>query len=79
MLFRSQSFADDSYRRTFADLWQRYDFLRGKPVSLLEHDRRHQGTALGIDDEGALLLRDATGRTQRFRAGETTLQVPEKS
>ena len=79
VLLACQSFADDSYRRTFADLWQRYDFLRGKPVSLLEHDRRHQGTALGIDDEGALLLRDATGRTQRFRAGETTLQVPEKS
>jgi BirA family biotin operon repressor/biotin-[acetyl-CoA-carboxylase] ligase len=70
-----QAFADNSYRDTFADLWQRYDFLRGKHVTLLEHDRRHAGTVLGIDDEGALLLRDEGGRTQRFRAGETTLSA----
>lgn len=73
VLLAYHAFADDSYRATFADLWQRYDFLRGKQVTLLEHDRKHSGTVLGIDDEGALLLRDAAGRTHRFRAGETTL------
>ena len=73
VLLAYRAFADDSYRDGFAALWQRYDFLRGKHVNLLEHDRRHSGTVLGIDDEGALLLRDAAGRTHRFRAGETTL------
>jgi BirA family biotin operon repressor/biotin-[acetyl-CoA-carboxylase] ligase len=73
VLLASRAFADGSYRASFADLWQRYDYLRGKAVTLLEHDRRHAGTVLGIDDEGALLLRDAAGHTQRFRAGETTL------
>jgi biotin-(acetyl-CoA carboxylase) ligase len=28
----------------------------------------------GLDDEGALLLRDEHGHTQRFRAGEVTLE-----
>jgi BirA family biotin operon repressor/biotin-[acetyl-CoA-carboxylase] ligase len=35
---------------------------------------QHTGTARGIDDEGALLLRTDSGRTLRFRAGEVTLQ-----
>ena len=35
---------------------------------------RFTGTAAGIDDEGALLLRDEGGRIQRFRAGEVTLE-----
>jgi biotin-(acetyl-CoA carboxylase) ligase len=29
---------------------------------------------LGIDDHGALLLRDSGGKTQRFRAGEVTIK-----
>ena len=59
---------------TFADLWNRYDLLRGEPVTLLEAGRRHHGVASGVDDEGALLLRDARGTVHRFRAGEVTLE-----
>lgn len=74
VLLAYDNFADGSYTKTFADLWHRYDVLRGKPAVLLEGGRRHPGTVTGIDDEGALLLRDASGRTQRFRAGEVTLE-----
>jgi BirA family biotin operon repressor/biotin-[acetyl-CoA-carboxylase] ligase len=41
---------------------------------VLEAGRRHPGTVVGIDDEGALLLRGESGRAQRFRAGEVTLE-----
>ncbi len=74
VLLAYENFADGSYTKTFADLWHRYDVLRGQPVALLEGGRRHAGTVLGIDDEGALLLRDVRGRTQRFRAGEVTIE-----
>ncbi len=74
VLLAYENFADGTYVRTFADLWHRYDVLRGKPVVLLEAGRRHHGTVTGLDDEGALLLRDPQGRTQRFRAGEVTLE-----
>ena len=74
VLLAYQSFADSEHLKTFADLWHRYDLLRGKPVTLLEGGRRHSGTVGGLDDEGALLLRDDNGRVHRFRAGEVTLE-----
>lgn len=67
------SFVDGSYRDTFADLWQRYDVLKGRRVTVIQGDRSISGTASGIDDEGSLLLRLDNGRTERFRAGEVTL------
>ena len=69
-----QKFVDGDYTRTFADLWHRYDILRGREIAVLEGGRRHAGTVAGLDDEGALLLRDARGRTRRYRAGEVSLE-----
>ena len=66
-------FIDGSYRQTFADLWNRFDVLRGQPVTLVEGGRRFSGVAGGIDDEGSLLIRGENGRPQRFQAGEVTL------
>ncbi|HVS54479.1 MAG TPA: biotin--[acetyl-CoA-carboxylase] ligase [Opitutaceae bacterium] len=73
VLLAYQAFADGEHAKTFADLWNRYDVLRGKPVTLLEGGRRHHGIVVGVDDEGALLLRD-DAHTHRFRAGEVTIE-----
>jgi BirA family biotin operon repressor/biotin-[acetyl-CoA-carboxylase] ligase len=72
-----QAFADGRHLATFADLWNRFDTLRGQPVTLLEGGRRHQGIVAGLDDEGALILRDGRSRMQRFRAGEVTMEKRE--
>ena len=74
VLLAYQTFVDGDHVKTFADLWHRYDVLRGKSIALLEGGRRHHGTVTGLDDEGALLLRDERGRTHRFRAGEVTIE-----
>jgi BirA family biotin operon repressor/biotin-[acetyl-CoA-carboxylase] ligase len=74
VLLAYQNFVDGEHTTTFADLWHRYDLLRGKHVTLLEGGRRHQGNVTGVDDEGALLLRDSHGKVRRFRAGEVTLE-----
>ena len=74
VLLAYQIFAEGEHLNTFADLWHRYDLLRGKSVALLEGGRRHHGTVSGLDDEGALLLRDEHGKVHRFRAGEVTLE-----
>jgi BirA family biotin operon repressor/biotin-[acetyl-CoA-carboxylase] ligase len=71
-----KAFLDGSYREHFADLWLRFDLLRGKPIAVIQGAVRFTGTAAGVDDEGALLLRDDSGRIQRFRAGEVTLEKP---
>jgi BirA family biotin operon repressor/biotin-[acetyl-CoA-carboxylase] ligase len=74
VLLAFQAFADAAHTDSFADLWHRYDVLRGRPITLLEGGRRHAGTVTGLDDEGALLLRDDRGKSHRFRAGEVTLE-----
>jgi BirA family biotin operon repressor/biotin-[acetyl-CoA-carboxylase] ligase len=66
-------FVEGGYRDRFADLWKRYDVLRGRPVSVVQGTRTVAGTATGIDDEGSLIVRLPSGRTERFRAGEVTL------
>jgi BirA family biotin operon repressor/biotin-[acetyl-CoA-carboxylase] ligase len=74
VLLAYERFAEGEHLKTFADLWHRYDVLRGRRATVLEGTQRHTGTVTGIDDEGALLLRDERGTTQRFRAGEVTLE-----
>ena len=74
ILLAYQNFLDGDHLKNFADLWHRYDLLRGRSVALLEGGRRHVGVVMGLDDEGALLLRDERGRTTRYRAGEVTLE-----
>lgn len=71
-------FLDGSYRDRFAELWHRYDILRGQPVAVIQGTRTVRGTAVGIDDEGSLIVRTDAGVTERFRAGEVTLgkEVP---
>jgi BirA family biotin operon repressor/biotin-[acetyl-CoA-carboxylase] ligase len=67
-------FVEDDYRDKFAGLWQRFDILRGREVTVTQGDRTVTGTATGIDDEGSLIVRLGPGRTERFRAGEVTLR-----
>ena len=67
-------FVDNDYRDKFAALWQRFDVLRGQAVSVTQGTNTVTGTATGIDDEGSLIVRTSTGKTERFRAGEVTLR-----
>ena len=74
VLLAYQTFVEGAHLPTFADLWNRFDVLRGQAVTLREGGRRHHGVVGGLDDEGAILLRDEGGKVHRFRAGEVTLE-----
>jgi BirA family biotin operon repressor/biotin-[acetyl-CoA-carboxylase] ligase len=74
VLLAYDQFVDGEHLKTFADLWQRFDVLRGKPIALLQGDRHIAGIAAGIDDEGSLLIRGENGRLHRFHAGDVTLE-----
>lgn len=67
------AFISGTYLDTFADLWNRYDVLRGKQIAVFQGETRVAGLASGVDDEGALLLRDEKGTLLRFRAGEVSI------
>lgn len=69
-----EQFVSGEYVTTFADRWHACDVLREKPVSLAHGSRVVKGIATGIDDEGSLIVRTEKGRTERFRAGEVTLE-----
>ena len=74
VLLAYEKFVDGEHVKTFADLWNRSDLLRGKTIGLVEGGRRHHGVVAGLDDDGALLLREEHGKVHRVRAGEVTLE-----
>jgi BirA family biotin operon repressor/biotin-[acetyl-CoA-carboxylase] ligase len=67
-------FVSGTYLKTFAERWHHFDILRGKPIKLLHGEDSISGTASGIDDEGSLIVKTDKGRTERFRAGEVTIE-----
>lgn len=54
------------------ELWRRYDFTCGEIVELQTESGRQRGKALGVDNEGRLLL-DVAGCQQAFTCGEVSL------
>jgi BirA family transcriptional regulator, biotin operon repressor / biotin---[acetyl-CoA-carboxylase] ligase len=66
-------FVDGGYQEKFAELWLRYDVLRGRTVSVVQGTKTVTGLATGIDHDGSLVVRLNSGRSERFRAGEVTL------
>lgn len=74
VLIAYDRFVEGGYREEFADMWNRYDLLRGWSVTLVQGGRPFHGVASGVDDEGSLIIRGEHGRPQRFRAGEVTLE-----
>ena len=74
VLLAYERFIEGEHIDTFAELWNKYDVLRGRDVTLSEGGRKRKGRVLGVDDSGSLLLRDERGRTHGFRAGEVTVE-----
>lgn len=48
----------------FSESWCRYDWLRGRDITVREPGASLRGTASGIDSDGALLVRAATTTTR---------------
>jgi BirA family biotin operon repressor/biotin-[acetyl-CoA-carboxylase] ligase len=69
-----EQFISGAYSKTFAERWHQYDILRGKTIKLQRGTEIIAGTAAGIDDEGSLIVKTERGRTERFRAGEVTIE-----
>jgi len=59
---------------SLAALWQKYDLLRGKTITILSGNERLTGDADGIDSEGSLVLKMTGANTQKIRAGDVTIE-----
>ena len=59
----------------FRDEWQRHHYYSNKRVGLSRADATTlYGTVAGVDNQGALLLRDAHGRVRTFHSGEISMR-----
>jgi BirA family biotin operon repressor/biotin-[acetyl-CoA-carboxylase] ligase len=65
-LGRFESTGFDSFR----DAWNRYDLLAGEPITLETGGGPVEGTALGINDAGELLVENAASGRRSYHAGE---------
>ncbi len=58
----------------FLEEWRQADAIRGERIELSLPNRRVQGRAVDIDDNGALLV-DVDGTVSRYISGEVSLRV----
>lgn len=69
LLASMERFERDGFA-SFSDAWRRYDLLAGGDVTLQLDDANVTGTALGVSDDGQLLLDTGEGEPRAFHAGE---------
>lgn len=52
--------------------WRRMSDIIGQPVYVDVMDKRYQGVVATVDDDGVLILKDASGGTHRIFSGDVT-------
>lgn len=55
--------------------WRHFDYMQGKQATLFIGEQSFSGTVAGIDDQGLLLLQDASGKTRAFASGEVSFRA----
>jgi BirA family biotin operon repressor/biotin-[acetyl-CoA-carboxylase] ligase len=70
------NFASDGLTAYLAE-WRRYDLLLHQTVSVKTGDGSIQGTAMGIDDHGCLVVLTAEGSLKTFVSGEVSVRLPQ--
>ncbi|OAI13623.1 bifunctional biotin--[acetyl-CoA-carboxylase] synthetase/biotin operon repressor [Methylomonas lenta] len=55
--------------------WRSFDCMLGKQVTIFIGQQRFDGVVKGIDDQGLLLLADATGQLRAFASGEVSFRT----
>lgn len=54
--------------------WEELSAIKQRWVTIKFLDKEYEGQALGLDDEGALLIQNGQGGIRRFMAGEVSLR-----
>ena len=67
-----QQFQHDGFE-PFIPEWQKYDVLQGQPISVHLPDKTEEGMAVGINNDGALLV-EINGKTKPVYSGDASLR-----
>ena len=65
--FANSGFAD------FKSKWSCLDYLKGQWITVAKPTSHLEGEAIGVNDQGLLCVRDATGHTHLISSGEATI------
>jgi len=68
-----QAFVENPNPPELFDLWNEYDFLRGKSVTATTRTDAFSGTVSGIDENGHLLLDLGDGSVKKLSAADVSL------
>ncbi|WP_428354324.1 bifunctional biotin--[acetyl-CoA-carboxylase] ligase/biotin operon repressor BirA [Methyloprofundus sp.] len=60
----------------YREQWRQFDCMLGQQVNLFIGTTQIEGTVMGIDDNGLLLLQTETGETRSFASGEVSFRRP---
>jgi BirA family biotin operon repressor/biotin-[acetyl-CoA-carboxylase] ligase len=63
-----------NFEQPSAEQWQQIDYLSEKSVELVVGDRRIQGQARGVNEEGQLLI-EIDGQLNSFNGGEVSVRA----
>lgn len=69
------AFAADLNDRSFISYYREYSLVLGERIYYFVKERRYEATAVGIDDDGGLIVRDDNGVQTTLRSGEITLRL----
>jgi BirA family biotin operon repressor/biotin-[acetyl-CoA-carboxylase] ligase len=61
--------------RTVLDAWRALPTILGQRIAVEELRERWEGTAVDLDDAGALLVRTADGKLRRVLAGDVRISA----
>jgi len=68
-------FLKEGFSSRLREEWNRLSWVNQKWATITVMEKKFEGQVLGLDTDGALLLMDREGRTQRFIAGDVSLRV----
>jgi BirA family biotin operon repressor/biotin-[acetyl-CoA-carboxylase] ligase len=81
LLTRFLEYGDTAYQKTkqegigfLREEWDRYSLVTQRTVTLINNQATWTGEALGIDEQGGLILRLKDGRRETFLAGDVHLR-----
>lgn len=58
----------------FKDTYQQFNYLTNREVTILQHQAKHEGTVIGIDDFGRLLLKTSAKLIIPISVGDATIK-----
>ena len=69
-----QQCLDPSEKTALSKIWDAYDYLKGQTIECIQNQKHIKGTAVGINEAGALLLKTASNCLESVHSGDVQIK-----